>query len=55
VHRAWHAVDGSAFDALAHRESRQAARGRFGRWQSADEPGERAALLEGDVGHFALG
>jgi hypothetical protein len=54
-HRAWHAADGSAFYALAHWASRDAAQGFFERWQIGDEPGERAILLDGDVGLVPLG
>jgi len=54
-HRAWHAADGSAFYARAHWDSRDAARGFFERWQIDDEAGERAILLEGDIGLVALG
>ena len=54
-HRAWHTADGSAFYALAHWESREAARGFFERWQIEDEPGERAIVLVGDVGLVPLG
>lgn len=54
-HRAWHAADGSAFYALAHWPSREAAHGFFERWQIGDEPGELAIPLEGDVGLVPLG
>jgi len=54
-HRAWHAADGAAFYALAHWESREAARGFFEQWHIEDEPGERAIVLEGDVGLVPLG
>jgi hypothetical protein len=54
-HRAWHATDGSAFYALAHWPSREAANGFFERWQIDDEPGERAIILDGDVGLVPLG
>jgi len=43
------------FHALAHWGSREAARGFFERWHIDDEPGERAILLEDDVGLLALG
>jgi hypothetical protein len=49
-HRAWHAEDGSAFYALANWESREAASAFFELWDIADEPGEVAIRLEGDVG-----
>lgn len=49
-HRAWHALDGSAFYALAHWETREGARAFFEEWDIEDEPGEIAIFLEGDVG-----
>ena len=49
-HRAWYAKDGSAFYAVANWESREAANTFFERWDIADEPGEYAVVLEGDVG-----
>lgn len=49
-HRAWYAADGSAFYAVANWESREGANAFFERWDIADEPGEVAIRLEGDVG-----
>jgi hypothetical protein len=49
-HRAWYAADGSAFYAMANWESREGASAFFQRWNIADEPGEVAIRLEGDVG-----
>ncbi len=49
-HRAWYAGDGSAFYALACWETREGARTFFRRWDIADEPGEVAVFLEGDIG-----
>jgi len=49
-HRAWYARDGSAFYALANRESREAASAFFDEWEIEAEPGEQAIVLEGDVG-----
>ena len=49
-HRAWHAADGSAFYALAKWETPEGASAFFERWQIADEPGEVAIRLLGDVG-----
>ena len=49
-HRAWYAADGSAFYAVANWESREGANAFFQEWEIADEPGEVAILLEGDVG-----
>ena len=54
-HRAWHAADGSAFYAVAHWPSREAAGGFFERWSIEDEPGEIAIELLGDVGLVPLG
>ena len=54
-HRAWYAADGSAFYALAHWHSREGAQAFFEHWQIADEPGEVAIMLEGDVGLVPLG
>jgi hypothetical protein len=54
-HRCWHAVDGSAFYALAHWRTREGARAFFDEWRIDDEPGEVAILLEGDLGLVALG
>lgn len=49
-HRAWYAKDGSAFFALALWETSEGAQSFFDEWEIADEPGEVAILLEGDVG-----
>ena len=49
-HRAWYAVDGSAFYAIADWESADGANAFFTEWDIADEPGEIAIRLEGDVG-----
>jgi hypothetical protein len=49
-HRAWYAADGSAFYAMANWKSREGASAFFQRWNIADEPGEVAIRLEGDVG-----
>ena len=54
-HRAWHAEDGSAFYALAHWHTLEGAQTFFEQWEIADEPGEVALLLEGDVGLVPLG
>ncbi len=54
-HRAWHAVDGSAFYALAHWRTGDGAQAFFDEWQIDDEPGEVAIRLEGDVGLVPLG
>ena len=54
-HRAWHAADGSAFYAVAHWPSREAAGAFFERWSIEDEPGEVAIELLGDVGLAPLG
>lgn len=54
-HRAWYATDGSSFYALAHWDSRDAARGFFERWDINDEPGEQAIPLIGDIGLVPLG
>jgi hypothetical protein len=54
-HRAWHAVDGSAFYAIAHWQTREGAQTFFEQWQISDEPGEVAVILEGDVGLVPLG
>lgn len=53
-HRAWHGADGSAFYAVAFWETREGANAFFTEWQIADEPGEQAVLLEGDVGLVPL-
>ena len=54
-HRAWYAVDGSAFYALARWTSRDGARAFYESWRIEDEPGEVAIRLEGDVGLVPLG
>ncbi len=53
-HRAWYAKDGSAFYAVANWDSREGARAFFEEWDIADEPGEEAVFLEGDVGLVPL-
>ena len=53
-HRAWFAADGSAFYAIALWESREGANAFFREWEIADEPGEVAIRLEGDVGLVPL-
>jgi hypothetical protein len=53
-HRAWYTEDGSAFYALAFWESREGARAFYEQWQIADEPGEVAIRLAGDVGLVPL-
>jgi len=54
-HRAWHAADGSAFYAVAHWRSREAATAFFERWSIEAEPGEAGIELLGDVGLVPLG
>jgi hypothetical protein len=54
-HRAWAASDGSAFYALAHWRTREAATEFFKEWQIESEPGEVAIELDGDVGLVPLG
>lgn len=49
-HRAWYAVDGTAFYAIASWEDREGATAFFEEWAIQDEPGEVVILLEGDVG-----
>ena len=49
-HRAWHAVDGSAFYAVANWESKEGAHEFFNEWRIASENGEVAIELEGDIG-----
>lgn len=49
-HRAWHARDGHAFYAIAIWDSRESARDFYVKWDIADEPGEEAIFLEGDIG-----
>jgi hypothetical protein len=49
-HRAWYAVDGHAFYALAIWQSRESAREFYRAWRIADEPGEEAIYLDGDIG-----
>lgn len=53
-HRAWYAEGGSAFYALALWETREGARAFYEEWQIADEPGEVAIRLAGDVGLLPL-
>jgi hypothetical protein len=53
-HRAWYAEDGSAFYALAFWENREGANAFFEEWQIADEPGEVAIRLAGNVGLVPL-
>jgi len=54
-HRAWYTGDGTAFYALAHWRTREAAYAFFEQWEITDEPGEVAIILEGDVGLVPLG
>jgi hypothetical protein len=49
-HQAWYAEDGSAFYALAQWDSTEGAQAFFEEWDIADEPGEVAVRLGGDVG-----
>lgn len=49
-HRAWYAQDGSTFYALANWPSPEKANQFFRKWEIADEPGEVAVVLLGDVG-----
>ena len=53
-HRAWYAQDGSALYAVAEWETREGASAFFQEWGIADEPGEVAIFLEGDVGLVPL-
>lgn len=53
-HRAWYAVDGSAFYAIAEWETREGASAFFQEWEIYDEPGEIAIRLEGDLGLVPL-
>ena len=53
-HRAWYAVDGSAFYAIAEWESADGANAFFEEWEIDDEPGEVAIRLDGDVGLVPL-
>jgi len=53
-HRAFAAADASAFYALACWESRPGASAFFREWDIADEPGEIATWLVGDVGLVPL-
>ncbi|MGH7332329.1 MAG: hypothetical protein ACREKS_06165 [Candidatus Rokuibacteriota bacterium] len=53
-HRAWYAEDSSPFYALALWQSREGANAFFEEWQTADEPGEVAIRLAGDVGLVPL-
>src|SRR5438067_359148 len=54
-HRAWYAADESAFYAIAHWRTREGAGAFFEQWQIDAEPGERAIVLEGDIGLVPLG
>lgn len=54
-HRAWYALDGSAFWALANWETAEGANRFFTEWKIEDEPGETLIRLEGDVGLVPLG
>jgi hypothetical protein len=49
-HRAWFARDGHAFYAIAIWDSRDGANAFYTNWDIADEPGEEAIFLEGDIG-----
>ncbi len=49
-HRAWYARDASAFYALANWDTREGASAFFNEWESEDEPGEVAIVLDGDAG-----
>lgn len=49
-HRAWYARDESAFYALAMWETPEGGNAFYREWDIADEPGEVAIRLEGDVG-----
>ena len=49
-HRAWYAADRTAFYAIAEWDSMDGARAFFAQWDIADEPGEVAIPLEGDIG-----
>jgi hypothetical protein len=49
-HRAWFSEDGAAFYALALWDTREGANEFFEKWDIADEPGEVAVRLEGDIG-----
>ena len=53
-HQAWYAEDGSAFYALAHWASAEGANAFFDEWDIADEPGEVAIRLGGDIGVVPL-
>jgi hypothetical protein len=53
-HRAWYASDDSMFYALAMWEKPEGASAFFQEWEIADEPGEVAIRLEGDVGLVPL-
>jgi hypothetical protein len=53
-HRAWCASDGSAFYAVAEWADAEGANAFFTEWNIADEPGEIAIRLEGDVGLVPL-
>ena len=49
-HRAWYTRDESAFYAIASWDSADGANAFFEEWDIADEPGEVAFRLEGDIG-----
>lgn len=53
-HRAWYAVDRSAFWAIAQWASAEGANAFFDEWGIEDEPGEVGIRLEGDVGLVPL-
>jgi hypothetical protein len=53
-HRAFAAEDGSAFYAIACWDTMEGARAFFEEWDIADEPGEVAIRLEGDIGLVPL-
>ena len=48
--QAWYAENGSAFYALAQWDSTEGAQAFFEEWDIAEEPGEVAVRLSGDVG-----
>jgi len=53
-HQAWYASDNSAFYALAMWETPEGANAFFHDWEIADEPGEVAIRLEGEIGLVPL-
>ncbi len=53
-HQAWYAADGSAFYALAEWTSAEGANAFYTEWDIADEPGEIAIRLDGQVGLVPL-